>query len=115
MRSAAVVALSIFSAALTSNPPQHSPLENGSVQAVMHNVVYHFTDSISVHILDLEGDLVPKEKGAIPIFDDATSFLLVIHSYTKTTPSFGLRAYFRDYNKLAANEERPRHERKAQP
>ena len=80
MRSAAVLALSLFSAALTSNPPEHSPRDSGRVHAEMRNVLYHFTDSIAAHIVDLQGDLVPTEKGGIPIFDDANSFLLDIHS-----------------------------------
>ncbi|HEY6970858.1 MAG TPA: hypothetical protein VJA94_16725 [Candidatus Angelobacter sp.] len=42
----------------------------------MRNVMYHFTDTIGVHILELSGKLVPK--GAIPIFDDKQSFILEI-------------------------------------
>lgn len=42
----------------------------------MRNVIYHFTDSIAVHISRLHGRLVPK--GDFPIFDDKNSFTLEI-------------------------------------
>ena len=78
MRNAGLLAFAIVGAALTSNPRPAAPA--GSVHAEMHNVVYHFSDSASVHIVDLEGDLVPTDTKGIPIFDDANSFRLVIHS-----------------------------------
>jgi hypothetical protein len=53
---------------------------HGAVHAEMRNVLYHFTDSISVHIAHLEGDLVPASQSGIPIFDDANSFHLAIRS-----------------------------------
>jgi len=46
----------------------------------MHNVLYHFTDSISVHIAQLEGELVPTQSNSLPIFDDPNSFTLAIQS-----------------------------------
>jgi len=46
----------------------------------MHNVMYHFTDSIAVHIIHLEGELVPTASGGMPVFDDANSFNLAIRS-----------------------------------
>ena len=48
----------------------------------MRNVVYHFTDTIAVHILQLTGKLVPRKE--IPIFDDKESFILEIDSATIT-------------------------------
>lgn len=50
------------------------------VQAEMRNVVYHFTEPIAVHIAYLQGELTPNEPGSMPIFDDANSFAIVIHS-----------------------------------
>jgi len=46
----------------------------------MRNVNYHFTDTIGVHILQLNGRLVPKKE--IPVFDDKQSFILEIDSAT---------------------------------
>jgi hypothetical protein len=52
--------------------------ENRAVHAEMHNVMYHFTDSSAVHIIRLEGELVPTTKTGIPVFDDPDSFTLNI-------------------------------------
>ena len=59
---------------------QESPTQNANVRTEMRNVMYHFTDSISVHIVHLEGELVPMGKPGIPVFDDANSFSLAIRS-----------------------------------
>ncbi len=59
---------------------QESPTQNANVLTEMRNVMYHFTDSISVHIVHLEGELVPIGKPGIPVFDDANSFSLAIRS-----------------------------------
>lgn len=58
---------------------QASP-EHGRVHTEMRNVTYHFTDSITVHIAHLEGELVPTVSGGMPIFDDAKSFDLAVRS-----------------------------------
>ena len=55
---------------------QSQPETSRPVDAEMRNVMYHFTDTIGVHIFELSGKLVPK--GAIPIFDDKQSFILEI-------------------------------------
>jgi hypothetical protein len=59
---------------------QQPPSENGLVRAEMRNVMYHFTDSISVHIVRLEGELVAVGKPGLPVFDDANSFAIEIRS-----------------------------------
>jgi hypothetical protein len=53
---------------------------NGTVRVEMRNVLYHFLDQVSVHILRLEGMLVPQNGSSLPIFDDPHSFSLAIHS-----------------------------------
>jgi hypothetical protein len=70
-----VLALIVFAATRTS-----SQSSGGPIHTEMRNVYYHFTDSISVHILHLEGELVPTQKSGLPIFDDANSFRITIHS-----------------------------------
>ncbi len=45
----------------------------------MRNVMYHFTDQVTVHILTLRGYVVPT-KGDLPVFDDKDSFMLAITS-----------------------------------
>jgi len=42
----------------------------------MHNVMYHFTDKITVHIRDLLGQLIPDNPEGPVIFDDKNSFTL---------------------------------------
>ena len=44
----------------------------------MHNVMYHFTDQIAVHIRDLRGQLIPDSPEGPVIFDDKNSFTLRI-------------------------------------
>lgn len=50
-----------------------------AVQVEMRNVLYHFSDRVAVHIMELEGQLVPI-RGELVVFDDPRSFLLSIHS-----------------------------------
>lgn len=57
---------------------QAQPSKDRSVEVQMRNVMYHFTDSIAVHIRRLHGKLVPK--GDFPIFDDKNSFTLQIET-----------------------------------
>src|SRR5690349_387908 len=52
---------------------------NKTVGVEMRNVMYHFTDSVAVHIRALKGQLTPI-KGDLPIFDDKQSFTLEIAS-----------------------------------
>jgi len=53
--------------------------QSHTVEVQMRNVMYHFTDSIAVHIRSLSGRLLPV-KGELPIFDDKDSFNIQISS-----------------------------------
>ena len=75
----AVLTACIVCMSLVSYSQQQSS-ENGHVRAEIRNVMYHFTDSISVHIFHLEGELVPVGKPGLPVFDDASSFAIDIRS-----------------------------------
>jgi len=57
---------------------QERPGERGRVTAEMRNVLYRFTGSIAVHIIYLQGDLVPAGEAGYPIFDDVNSFYLEV-------------------------------------
>jgi hypothetical protein len=59
---------------------QEKSWDHGRVRAEMRNVMYHFTDSISVHIGHLDGELVPVGKPGLPVFEDANSFAIDIRS-----------------------------------
>jgi hypothetical protein len=50
----------------------------GAVQVQMHNVMYHFTDQVAVHLINVGGSLVPTSASGIPVFDDKNSFKLQI-------------------------------------
>ena len=56
----------------------HPSANNGAVQVQMHNVMYHYTDNVVVHLRDVAGALVPTTAGQMPIFDDKKSFTLQI-------------------------------------
>lgn len=59
---------------------EHSASEQdgGAVKVQMHNVMYHFTDQIAVHLINVGGSLVPIPPNHIPVFDDKNSFELQI-------------------------------------
>ncbi len=75
-----LLTIGITFAMLSSNGQESSSARDNRVHTEMRNVIYHFTDSISVHIAYLEGDLVPVGKPGIPVFDDANSFDLAVRS-----------------------------------
>jgi len=79
MTARAVLTACIVCMSLVSYSQQQSS-ENGHVRAEIRNVMYHFTDSVSVHIVRLEGELVPVGKPGLPVFDDANSFAIEIRS-----------------------------------
>jgi hypothetical protein len=56
--------------------PQSETSAKDSVRVAMKNVVYHFSDDIAVHIVSVQGVMVPTRPPQIVVFDDKTSFLL---------------------------------------
>ncbi|HEV2183465.1 MAG TPA: hypothetical protein VGR39_07250, partial [Candidatus Acidoferrales bacterium] len=54
--------------------------QKARVKVQMRNVMYHFTDSVVVHIETLNGNVVPVGENKIPVFDDAKSFDIQISS-----------------------------------
>jgi hypothetical protein len=54
----------------------HASQESGAVQVQMHNVMYHFTDQVAAHLINVGGSLVPTKAGHFPVFDDKESFEL---------------------------------------
>jgi hypothetical protein len=61
--------------------PQEKPgsgSESKAVQVQMHNVMYHFSDKVAVHLRRIAGALIPLRAGEIPVFDDKNSFKLQI-------------------------------------
>jgi hypothetical protein len=56
----------------------HASQDNGAVQVQMHNVMYHFTNQVAVHLINVGGSLTPTKPGHVPVFDDKESFELRI-------------------------------------
>jgi hypothetical protein len=79
IKNATVLVFLLCTVMMSRSQERESPQSN-TVHAEMHNVLYHFTDSIFVHIVDLQGKLLPTNKESLPIFDDANSFTLDIDS-----------------------------------
>jgi hypothetical protein len=74
-----VLALMTATAALVAAQANSRPGDsNAAVQTQMQNVRYHFTESATVYIKTLSGDLLPIEGAEFPIFDNKDSFRLRI-------------------------------------
>jgi hypothetical protein len=58
--------------------PQKSASTAHPVRVAMRNVQYHYTENIAVHIQAVQGELIPTRPGEIVVFDDRTSFTLVM-------------------------------------
>jgi len=54
--------------------------EPHEVHIAMKNVMYHYTGPIAVHIVQLQGELVPNKVGSIVVFDDKNSFTIAMVS-----------------------------------
>jgi len=62
-----------------AKPPQEKGSKTPAVQVDMRNVVYHFTDQVTVHILQLHGLVLPTQRERLPVLDDIQSFTFAIH------------------------------------
>ncbi len=61
-----------------AKPPQEKTSKTPAVQADMRNVMYHFTDQIAVHILQLHGRILPTQRARLPVLDDVESFTFAL-------------------------------------
>jgi hypothetical protein len=76
-----VVMLSLLAVASHSEGTAAPPAaQEGAVHAQMRNVTYHFTDRVSVRIVNLVGALMPTTAGHWPVFDDKSSFNIHVDS-----------------------------------
>lgn len=73
-----MIFLVAFGAAALEQEKSGGEAESGAVQVQMHNVMYHFSDKVVVHLRNIAGALVPIRTGEIPVFDDKNSFTLQI-------------------------------------
>lgn len=69
----------------------------------MRNVLYHFSDSVVVHVETLNGDVVPTSEYKFPIFDDKKSFNIEISSGKIAIDTVSLANVFNSYVFASAN------------
>jgi hypothetical protein len=70
----------LFNASPDHAADQTSQTPDAHVQVVMKNIMYHFTDQIAAHIIQLQGQLLPTRPGAPIVFDEINSFTLNLAS-----------------------------------
>lgn len=75
----------VLALALSPPLPKRASAQSGEdsgthVQIAMKNVTYHYTEPIVVHVVRLQGELLPTKPGAIVVFDDKNSFALALAS-----------------------------------
>ena len=77
-----LVAVGLFTTGRSSfaKLQQEKGSKTPAVQVEMRNVMYHFTDQVVVHILQLYGMLLPTQRASLPVFDDTQSFTLAMNS-----------------------------------
>lgn len=73
------------------------------VQVAMKNVMYHYTGAVAVHIVRLQGELLPVKPGTIVIFDDKNSFTLAL-AYAEISISCNALAQVLNENVFAADD-----------
>ena len=59
---------------------RRAPSPRGATRVQMRNVDFHIDDTIVLHIRDLRGALLRKNRATPPVFDDKRSFILRIDS-----------------------------------
>jgi hypothetical protein len=67
------------------------------VHTQMRNVMYHFSQSVAVHIKSLDGDLVPSDASGYPVFDKKDSFHVLISSAEITITAIDLANVLNSY------------------
>jgi hypothetical protein len=75
-----VLLCAAFPVAVAGQNPPANDKQEGAVQAQMHNVMFHLSDTVVVEIRSLNGELVPLGKNEFPNLDDKDSFNLRINS-----------------------------------
>src|SRR5437899_13052401 len=73
-----VTCVALLSAA--AGQSRSAATQGAPVRVQMHNVLYHFTNDIAVHIQTVDGELVPIGGNEFPVFDDKNSFILRLAS-----------------------------------
>jgi hypothetical protein len=67
------------------------------VATEMRNIMYHFTDRITAHIVRLQGAIVPTQEGGMPVFDDKRSFAVEVTTAEIAVSTAALTNVMNDY------------------
>jgi len=97
----ALMSAAVWRLGAQSNSPQGD--SNAAVQTQMQNVRYHFTESATVYIKALSGELLPTESAEFPIFDDKNSFRVRIGYAEIDIAAADLASIFNSYVFARAN------------
>src|SRR6266536_1524908 len=73
-----LAALSVVCLCADDKAQSQAAPSNQSVRVAMKNVLYHFNENVSVHIVQLQGRLIPAKPGAFVVFDDKNSFTIAM-------------------------------------
>jgi len=77
--------------------------QQSHVKVQMRNVLYHFSDSVVVHIETLNGEVIPTGEYKFPIFDDKKSFNIEISSGKIAIDTVSLANVLNSYVFASAN------------
>lgn len=94
-------AATVMVLAAGSAEPQTVAPAGSAVRVAMKNVFYHFSESVAVHIVSLQGSLSPTRTGEILVFDDKNSFKLAM-SYAEISISCDSLAHVLNSNVFSA-------------
>jgi hypothetical protein len=73
-----IVLASLIVGLIAAQGGSQAARRDSTVRVQMHNVLYHFTNDVAIHIQNLRGELVPTRSNPFPVFDDKNSFVLRI-------------------------------------
>lgn len=78
-------------------PPSAGVQPNEHVQLLMKGLHFHATDTVTMDIAHLRGELLPTREGRPPDTEDATSYVIRLDSARISIPEKSIANDFRDY------------------
>jgi len=98
-----VALMSVTASRLGAQSNSRQGESNTAVQTQMQNVRYHFTETATVYIKTLSGELLPTEGSEFPVFDNKESFRLRIEYAEIDIAAADLASVFNSYVFARAN------------
>lgn len=97
MRPPIALSASLMLCVLFALSPARPAAKRDVVTVTMHNVMYHYSPSVAVHIQGLSGWLTPAPGHALVFFDDNRSFVLHIAAAEMSISAPAMSAILNDY------------------